>query len=111
MTKEKRRRAVALQRVLKNDESGLAGLFAGTAFARCAIRRQVFYWRAGEWSVLPVDLSRADGEREELPVLCDGCCSGGSRISAVFALPAGMFAGDTGVDGNFGNGFAGSAAD
>ena len=60
---------------------------------------------------MPVDLSRADGEREELPLLCDGGCGSGGGVPAVFAVPAGVFAGDAGVDGDFGDGFTRLAAD
>jgi hypothetical protein len=37
-------------------------------------------------------MSRSNGEREKLPLLSKRGCRGGSWISAVLALPAGVFA-------------------
>jgi hypothetical protein len=46
-----------------------------------------------------------------LPILRDGGCGGGGRVSAVFALPAGVFAGDAGVEWDFEYRFASFAVD
>lgn len=91
-------------------DAGLESMLAGAAVERCAVRREILYWRSGQHGVLPVDLPRADGEREKCAVFCDRrrCC--GSGISAVSALQAGMFARDAGVDGDVEYGFPRAAA-
>ena len=91
--------------------TGLASVFAGSAVARSALRRQVFHRRDEQRRVLPLDLSGADGQREELSLLSDGGCGGGSGIPSVPALPAGVFAGNAGVAGHVEHGGAGAAID
>ena len=97
--------------LLVRDDAGLADLFPGSAVARRAIRWEVFYWSGGQWSLLSVDLSCADREGKECAVFCycGGC--GRGRVSALFAVPAGVFAGDAGVDGDFEFRVAGFAVD
>jgi hypothetical protein len=50
---------------------------------------------------LSSDLSCADGEGEELPLLSHGGCGGGSGIPPVFALSAGELSGNSGLAGNY----------
>lgn len=85
--------------------------FAGSIVARPEIRREIFYWGAGKWGVLPADLSFAYGEGEECPLFFDGGCGGGSGFSAVPALPAGVLAGDACVERHAKYGFAGAEID
>src|ERR1700721_3549076 len=61
----------------KTNDSRLAGLFTGKAVARCAIRREILYWRERQRSVLPSDMPGADGKREKRTLLFD--CRGGGR--------------------------------
>jgi len=79
----------------QNYEFGLASLFPGKTFARCAFRRQILYRSPRQWCLLPFDLSCAHGQRKECSLFSDGRRSGGSRFSSVPALPAGMFSGDS----------------
>src|SRR5882724_1607551 len=86
-------------------------MFASAAFARSPLRRQVFYWRDRQRSLLPSDLSCTDREREECPLLPECRRRGGSRFSSVPALPSGEFAGNSGMDGNFKHGLESSPPD
>jgi hypothetical protein len=91
--------------------AGLAGLFAGATVARPALRREILHWGARERSVLPGDLSCADGEGGKLPIFCDGRRGGGGGIPTLFTVPAGVFTRDAGVVRNVEYRFAGTAID
>src|SRR5713101_5051780 len=86
-------------------------MFASATRARCAVRRQVLHRRAHHGSLLPSDLSCPYVQGEQCPLLSKRRRGGGSRLSAVFALPAGMLAGNTGLGGYSKYSFAGIAAD
>src|SRR5580692_4740412 len=92
-------------------EFGLAGVFAGPAVARCALRWQVLHWRADDRSILPFDLSgtHVPGEKRSLLSECRG--GGGSGFPAMPALPARMLAWNSGLVGNSKHSFARFAAD
>ena len=76
-------------------------MFASKTVARCAFRRQVLHWSAWQSGLLPSNLPSANGERKECPLFSDGCRCGGSRLSSVPPLPAGMFSRNSGLVGNF----------
>src|SRR5579871_2606303 len=69
-------------------DSGLASMFARPALARSALRRQVLHRSDWQPRVLSPDLSRADGEREECPLLSNCRCRSRSWIPPVPALPS-----------------------
>jgi hypothetical protein len=98
-------------RFCESYEFGSACVFAGATLARSALRRQVFYRRDWQWGLLPFDLSSSYGKRKEHPVFSECVCGRGSRLSALSAMPAGEFAGNSGMAGNFSDGFAGFAPD
>ena len=92
-------------------ESGLADLFAGTAIPRSPIRRQVLYRCHRQWGLLPFDLPGSNCEGKERPLFSQRGCRRRSRISSMSTMPAGEFARNTGVDGNFHHGFTGPPPD
>jgi hypothetical protein len=90
---------------------GPAGMFASTAFARCAFRRKILHWCTRQPRLLPFHLSRAHGEREERPLLSHCRRSRGSRVPALPALPPGMFSRNSSLAGNTQHRVAGLAVD
>jgi AraC family transcriptional regulator, regulatory protein of adaptative response / DNA-3-methyladenine glycosylase II len=81
-------------------------VFAGSPVARSSIRREVLYWRAGKWRVLPANLPVTNGEGEECALFFDGGSGGGSGFSTLPALPAGVLAGNTCLEWHAEYGFA-----
>ena len=80
-----------------DDGSGSPRLRSGAPLAGCAVRRALLHRRHVHARLLPPDLSRAGAERREHPLFRQrrGCGSGG--VSAVSALPAGIFTRHAGV--------------
>src|SRR5262249_9116379 len=86
-------------------EARSAGRLPRAAVAGSALRRQVLHGRSEHADLLPVDLSRADGEGEERPVLSVGRGRRGGRLSAVPALPSRVLAGNARVARHVEHGF------
>src|SRR4051812_24685791 len=86
-------------------------MFTGEAVARSPLRRQVLHWCAQHQNLLPLNLPRADGERKKRQLLSDGRRGGGGRVPSLSALPAGMFARNSGMVRNFEYSFESFAPD
>jgi len=99
------------QRIREGYESRLAGMFASPAITRRTLRRQVFYRRSRQRSVLPLDLSRAHGEGKKCPLFSNRRGRSRSRLSSLSALPAGKLARNSSVAGNFKHCFSSLALD
>src|ERR1700733_5212365 len=76
----------------EDDDPRPPNLFSRPPLARSALRRQIFYRRCRQRSLLPLHLSRAYRQRKELPLLpnCRRC--GRSRLSSLSSLSPRMFA-------------------
>src|SRR5438270_2728989 len=81
-------------------DTGSTGMFASEDVARSTFRRQVLYGCAQHQDLLPLDLPCPHGERKECALLSICCGCGGSWLPPLSALPAGMFAGHSGVAGH-----------
>ena len=108
-----RKRPVSARRsaIMSRNEPHLAGLLAGPAVARRALRWQVLHRRADKRSLLPSDLSRADRERRKRPLFSKRRVGRGSGLSSLFTVSSGMFAGNSGVARNSRHGRSSPAAD
>ena len=97
--------------VCKRHDVGLAGLFPSEAVARRPLRRQVLHGCAQHQNLLPLNLPCSDRAGKKRPLLSNGRCGGGSWIPSLSALPAGMFARNSGVARNFEHSFESPAPD
>src|SRR5271167_5236084 len=86
-------------------------MFASATVARCALRRQVLHWCAGQSSLLPSYMPSTHRQGKKLSLLLQRRRSGGGGFSTLPSLSAGMFTGNPGLAGNFEHGFASFAAD
>ena len=95
----------------KNHDAGFASVFTSKAVARSPLRRQVFHWCTQHQNLLPLHLSCTHSERKKRLLLSNGRGGGGSGVSSLSALPAGMFARNSSLAGNIQHRFASIAPD
>jgi hypothetical protein len=95
----------------RSDDVGLAGMLTSEAVARSPLRRQVLHRCAQHQDLLPSHMSGAYRARGERPLLSNRRRVGRSRVPSLFALPAGMFAGNPSLVRSVEHGFESSAPD
>jgi hypothetical protein len=98
-------------RVCANHDIGMAGMFTSEAVARSSLRRQVLHWGPQHQNLLPLNLPCAYSEREKYPLFSQRSRSGGSWVPSLSALPAGMFAWNSGLGWNSEHSFESLAPD
>ena len=98
-------------RIREGYESGLAGVFASSAFTGCPFRREILYRCDRQSGLLSFDLSCAYSKRKELSLFSERGRGRGSGLSPLPPLPTRKFARNSGVVRNFKHSFTCFAAD
>src|ERR1044072_2907945 len=86
-------------------------MFTSETVARSPLRRQVLHWCAQHQNLLPPNLPCTYSQRKKRPLLPNGRSGGGNGVPSLSAMPAGMFARNSGLAGNFEHGFESFAPD